>query len=386
MYDMKRFDFHMSAKLLFGEGELKKLGEELAKMNVTKVLVVTDNGLAGTEVFQSVCNQLDTAGIHYVKFTEVEPNPTIRMMDKGAIIYKNEGCDAVIGVGGGSSMDTAKGIAVVVSSGGTVKEYCGAFKIKNQPAPIILIPTTTGTGSETSWHCSVKDEETHFKLSIRSNLIVPALTILDPVLVASLPPRLVAETGMDALSHLFESYTSTNTSRFMDMFAEEGIKCIGSSIRQFYANRKNLKAAANMQYAAMLGGITISHARTGAVHALARPIGGQFGVSHGLAISIMLPHVMQYSWIACPEKYKFAAEALGENIGGLSLNEAAQKAIEAVRQLQKDLGLPRTLSEVGVTEESIPSLAYDAVKTGSAVFNPRVVGQKDLECILNSAL
>jgi len=385
MYDLKKFDFHMAAKTLFGEGELSKLGPELKKVGAEKVMLVTDSGLAKTPVFTKVTSVLDEAGIKHVDFTEAEPNPTIKMMDEAAAICKKAACQAVIGLGGGSSMDTAKGAAVVASFGGSIKDYCGAFKVKGWPMMVIAIPTTTGTGSEASWHCSVKDEETHFKLSMRSNFVVPALTIMDPTLVTTLPAKLVAETGMDALSHLFESYTSNISNRFMDLFCEEGIRCIGSSLRAFYANRQNLKAAGNMQYAAFLGGIVISHARTGAVHALARPIGAQFGLSHGNSINIMLPYVMEASWMACPEKYIWTAKALGENIDGLAQDEAAKLAITAVRKLQKDLGLQTKLSEAGVTKESISSLAADAVQTGSAAFNPRTVGQKELEQILENA-
>lgn len=381
----RSFDFHLTTKLLFGVGELQKLGDEIKKLAAKKALLVTDSQLAQTEVFQKVCQQLKQSGIDYVQYTEVEPNPTVQMMDRGSDVFRSEGCEVVVGVGGGSSMDTAKGIGVVVANGGSIRDYCGAFKVKKPSVPVIAIPTTTGTGSEVSWHISVKDKASNFKLSVRSNLAVPTVSILDPQMVTSLPARVAAETGMDALSHLFESYTSTNASPLMDLFALEGIRRIGKYFRQFYANRKDLDAAANMLYAAMLGGIVISHARTGAVHALARPVGAHFDVSHGLAVGILLPYLMEYNWIAYPEKFIKTALAFGEDTSGLAVDEAALKAVEAVRKLHRDLGLPTRLSEVGVKEEAIPILAADAIETGSAAFNPRAVGQKELEGVLKKA-
>lgn len=383
---VRSFDFHLTTKVLFGLGSLKNLVAEVGRLGGSRPMLVSDALLAKTEVFKAVCKELEAANVEYVTYTDVEPNPTIEIMDRGATAFREKGCDLLIGVGGGSSMDTAKGIGIVVSNGGSIRDYCGAFKVKRQPVPVIAIPTTTGTGSEVSWHISVKDKASNFKLSVRSDLAVPAVAILDPSLVTSIPAKVAAETGMDALCHLFESYTSNNSSPFMDALAIDGIRRLGKYFRRFYANPRDIEAAANMMYAAMLGGIVISHARTGAVHALARPVGAHFGVGHGLACGVLLPYLMEYNWMACPEKFADLAMAFGEKVGNLSVYEAAVKAVEAVRRLLADLAIPDKLGVLGVRQESIPDLARDAIETGSAAFNPRQVNQEELERILEKAI
>ncbi len=379
---MNNFNFYLGTDIIFGPGSVNQLPEQIDKLKAKTVLLVTDKCLVQSEIFIVIKNILDKASIKWSLYSEVEPDPTIELIDRGAAFYKEKQCELVIGFGGGSSIDTAKGIAVLQTNKGSIADYFGRGKIKKEIIPVIAIPTTAGTGSEVSMMVGVTDQVARTKNGIHSKTLLPRVAILDIQFLSTLPARIAAETAMDALSHLIESYVSKGANLMTDLFAIEGIRRCGKSLMPFVANRSNTVAAEDMSLAAMLGGIVISYARTGGAHTITRPI--STGASHGLSTGLVLPFVMEYNYISNPFKFAEIARALGETTTGNLLTDS-QKAASAVRQILKALGLPIRLRDIGIKEGEIPSLSKTAYKLDVARLNPRDLTEEAIESILHNA-
>lgn len=376
--------FLFSTELIIGENVLEKIPQEIILLNYQKVLITTDPGIRRVGLVDRIVSCLKKAGISPIIFDQVEENPSIETVQACTELAIKERANLIIGVGGGSAIDVGKAVGIMVTNPGTLSDYEGANKVKNQSIPLIAVPTTAGTGSEVSASTVITDKFNKRKISIRSPLNIPKIAFLDPIVVSALPPQVAAATGLDALTHAIEAYTSTQASLLTDMYAISAISFIGKNLRAFVANSQNLEAAMKMLIGSTMAGVAFTNARLGNVHALATPVSGYFNVPHGVANAILLTPVIEFNRIACQEKYAQIAVALGENIKGDTLWEASTKAVNAVRQLCKDVGIPTKLTEVGVDTSLIPEMVNDAIKSGVHLTNPRRTSAEDMEKLYQS--
>jgi len=373
-------DFLMPSLNYFGKGSVKLVGEKAQMFGIEKPLIVTDEFLRKLEngPVDQVVESLQNSGIQYAIFDQVEPNPKIANCVSGLELYWEEQCDAIITVGGGSSHDCGKGIAIAVKHGEELKKYAGIELLTEKLPPILAVNTTAGTASEITKHCVLTDEETHLKFVIVSWRNVPLVSINDPYLMISVPKGLTAATGMDALTHAVECYVSANATPLTDGCAIQAMKLIATNLRQAVANGEDVVARENMAYASVLAGMAFNNGDLGYVHAMAHQLGGQYDMAHGVANSILLPVVERYNLISNPEKFAKIAEYLGEKIEGLSTLEAADKAIESIERLSADVGIPKNLQVMGVRREDFELMAENALKDGNAFSNPRKGTKKEI--------
>lgn len=379
------YTWEMPAKLVFGADAAKRAGDELRALGTNKVLVVTDKGIVQAGLLEGIEDALRKSEMPYVVFDEVEPNPTVACVEKSLALYKSAGCNGLLAIGGGSSMDTAKATGILVTNPGPITAYEGMNKFQNPLPPLVAVPTTCGTGAEVTYFAVVTDTTRQFKMGIGSVLNVPKVALIDPTLLMKLPGHIVAATGMDALTHAVESYTNLNVQPISDAVDLQAIKMISQNLRQAVANG-NLTAIANMVMASTLAGMGFTNTRLTLVHAMSHTLGGRGGVPHGVANAILLPHVMDWNLIGAPERFAEVARAMGEETIGLTMMEAAELAPVAVRRLMKDIGIPMTMREVGITEDMIPALADDSMLSGNVVLNPRRARVEDVRAILQRAL
>ncbi|WP_085505761.1 iron-containing alcohol dehydrogenase [Thalassobacillus devorans] len=378
------FEFGLHTQLHFGVGRVKQLPEVIDKYNYKKVFICTDEGIKNSGGLELIEKSLMTAGINYEVFTGVEPDPTLRVIKKVEALFQESNCDAIIGLGGGSSIDTAKGVSIAVANPGDINDYEGKNQVPNRGPDIIAIPTTAGTGSEITHATVLKDEERRYKMGILSEHLHPRAAILDPELLTTLPKGLASITGMDALSHAVESYTSNQAHPITEALGLYAIELIGKWLRPFVADRTNIEAASNMMLASTIAGAAFIWGRVAAVHALSHPLGGRYKIAHGMANSMLLPVVMEYNLSSNFGKFKRIALALGEEVDGLNERHAAQKAVKSVKELVADLEIPTNLINLNVnlSEEEIQLVAQEAFDSGIATANPRQVTVKDLETMV----
>jgi len=369
------YDFMSVKKIVAGFGAINALGCEVRKLNAEKVLIVTDKGLTKTGLVENALKILKKEGIKSEIFDEVESNPKDTTIEKGAQYLREVDAEVVIGLGGGSSMDSAKVIAALSSNEGPIEKYYNE-PFKNQIKPIITIATTSGTGSEVSADAMVTDTKNKVKMCIAYWSIAATVAITDPLLTISLPPRLTAETGMDALVHAIEAYVSKSASPFGDAAAFHAIKLIMGSIRKAYADGSNLEARNDMMVGSTLAGKAMANAGAGIVHSLGQSIGGLYDVPHGLTMSVCLPVSMEYNWMANPEKFAYIAKLMGKNTTGLSLIDAAKLSVDATRELLYDLNIAEDIKSMGVTEKSFTVLVDKAMESGCTCTNPRSINKE----------
>ncbi|MBC2724417.1 iron-containing alcohol dehydrogenase [Desulfosporosinus sp.] len=378
------FSFKVPGEVIYGQSSISKLPEILMARGLTKVLVISDRGLEAAGMVKKIIDILEEASINYALFLDVEANPSCETVDNGTALYRSQGLNGIVCLGGGSPMDTAKGIAVLASNGGKIQDYEGANKFKGTNVPIVAIPTTAGTGSEVTPFAVITDKEKNYKLTVFSYEIVPEVAVLDPDMIATLPPLVAAATGMDALTHAVESYISRASSPFSDAMAEKAMELIGKNIRLFVANRSDAEAASGMLLGSMFAGVAFSWARLGNCHAMAHPLGGFFGVAHGIANAILLPTVLEFNAIADNGKYKkiynYVKHAENNN------SFVPETLVQEIKELLYQLSVPQTLTEVGVKEELIHDMAVDAMKSGNVLINPRQTTLADIEVLYQKAL
>ncbi len=384
--DLRRiYTWEMPARLVFGPEAAKRAGVELRGLGGTKVLVVTDKGIVKAGLLEGILESLQKAELPYAIYDEVEPNPSIGCVEKAVALYRSAGCDCLLAVGGGSSMDTAKATGVLATNPGTILDYEGVGKVKNPLPPFIAVPTTCGTGAEVTYFAVITDPARKFKMAVASVLEVPKVALIDPLLLVKLPGPVVASTGMDALCHAVESYTNLNVQPISDALDLHAIKLIGEHLRPAVANG-NLNSIAHMVLASTIAGMGFTNTRLTIVHAMSHTLGGHANVAHGVANAILLPYVMEFNLIGAPERFADIARALGEDTTGLTTMQAAELSVEAVRKLSIDIGIPQTMREVGITEEMIPALADDSMLSGNIPLNPRRVTRDDIVAIFKRAL
>lgn len=381
---MKAFTFSVPQEIIFGSGSLNRLPELLKKQNAARVLLISGPHLNKMGVVGRLRDSIVSAGAACETFTDVEANPSMETVEKAAAAYRAFGADAIVAIGGGSPMDVAKAVGVVVTYGGSIAQYEGVGTVPGPIVPLIAIPTTAGTGSEVTTFSVITDHSRNYKLTIGSQYLIPRCALLDPELLTTTPAGVAAACGMDALVHALEAYLSRAASPFSDAMAEKALALIGRSLRAFVADRANLEAASDMLAGSLFAGIAFSWARLGNVHAMAHPLGGFFNVPHGLANAILLPVVVDYNAIADHDgKY----ETIYRAVAASPKAEFSQEMLaDELRRLAARIGIPATLAEVGVDAEKIPEMAADAMKSGNIYVNPRTSTQKDIEQLYRRAM
>ncbi|WP_456407303.1 iron-containing alcohol dehydrogenase [Caldithrix abyssi] len=380
------YSYFMPTVNLMGAGAVAEVGNQVKILGGSKALIVTDKPLIGAGIVEKVTKYLDDSGVKYVVFDGVQPNPTVGNVEEGVALYKKENCDIIIAVGGGSPIDCAKGIGLVLTNGGSIKDYEGLDKSKNPMPPFIAVNTTAGTASEMTRFTIITDTDRHVKMAIVDWHVTPNVAINDPELMVSMPVSLTAATGMDALTHAVEAYVSTIATPVTDSAALKAIELIGKYLRPAVANGDNMEARDKMAYAEFLAGMAFNNASLGYVHAMAHQLGGFYDLPHGVCNAILLPHVQRFNMIACPERFVDIAKALGENVEGLSTIEAADVALEAIQRLSSDIGIPSGLKELGVKEEDLPTLADNAMKDACGLTNPRRATKEEIIQIFKNAM
>ena len=305
-------------------------------------------------------------------FGGAEPNPTDKNVLAGMKVWKKEKCDSIVSLGGGSSHDCAKGIGLVASNGGKIQDFEGVDQSQNEMVPLVSVNTTAGTASEMTRFCIITDSKRKVKMAIVDWRVTPSVSINDPELMMGMPPALTAATGMDALTHSIEAYVSTAANPLTDSAALMSIKLIAEYLPMAVANGTNMVAREKMAYAQLLAGMAFNNASLGYVHAMAHQLGGFYNLPHGVCNAILLPIVSEFNIIGNSERFKDIAEAMGENVDGLSTVEAAHKAISAIKALSKSVGIPSGLSELGVKEEDFEVMATNAKLDACQLTNPRL--------------
>ncbi|NLD79663.1 MAG: iron-containing alcohol dehydrogenase [Smithella sp.] len=382
----KIFSFTGAKKIVFGNGSLLTLAGHLNEHHAKNPLVVIDKNLAKTGLHEKIASILVSEGIKFTVFDQVEPEPRIELADEGAALCLKNKCDSVIGIGGGSAMDVAKAIAVIATNKGAAVDYLGLNKVPKPGLPKIMIPTTAGTGSEVTFTAVFIRKNLKKKEGMNSPHLYPDLALLDPELTLSLPPEPTAHTGLDALCHAIESYTSINASPLSEMFSLEAIALIAENLRTCVHDGKNIAARERMLLGSLYAGIGLANAGVTAVHSLSYPLGGKFGVGHGLANTILLAPVMAYNLPGALEKFADVAEAMGECVEGLPLREAAYLAVDAVEALIDDCGITSSIRDFGVKEEDFPSLADVAMTVARPLENnPRKMTKEEMIAIYAQA-
>lgn len=378
------FIFRFPTKVIFGPDSVREAGLELDDLGCKRALLVTDRDLANSEIIAKVKESIGTrlAGV----FGEVEPDSGVHIVNRGAELARSLGVDSIVSAGGGSSIDTAKGIQICLKLGGKLEDHAGFNIMNGKGVPHIVIPTTAGTGSEVTYAAVIKDHSQNRKLIFGDNNIIPDIAILDPVLISGLPPKLTAATGMDALCHGVEAVHSLQREPIADGLALHAIRLIYEYLPRSVENGRDIIARGQMLIAATLSGAAFSNAQVGLIHALAHAVGGKFKVPHGVANSILMPHCMRYNLDAVPDRYALIADALRISRQGMSDEEAALKAIERITDLAKRIGLPMRLRDVGVPEERLEECVPDAMSDGSIVYNPKFISDpEDILKILKEA-
>lgn len=375
---MQPFSFSVPVELLFGVGTIATLGEKVQGLG-RRVQVITDRGLVAAGVAEQVTDLLKKAGLEVLLFSEVEENPKDTTCIKATEQYLNEGCEVVLGLGGGSPMDVAKLVAVMAANPGKhPREFEGRDKFTNDPKPLVMVPTTAGTASEVTFFAVITDTERTFKFTVVSSKLPPKIAILDPALTVGKPAGLTAATGIDALTHAIESFTNRVENPAADAMSVRAIELIGGAIRTAVFQGQDLQARSDMLLGSLLAGMAFTQTRLGLVHAMSHPMSAHFGVPHGVANALLLPPVMAYNLYGAMEKTAAIARLLGEPASALSAVEAGRRGVEAVRSLSDDVGIPRWLKDVGVKADKIEVMADDTMKSGNIPVNPRLVRRQDV--------
>jgi len=380
--------FEIPTVMKHGLGAIKTLADETKALGLKRPLIVTDPGIVKAGILERAEMFLQMAKVEYVVFDKVAPNPPIALVDEGAEIYRREGCDGLIGLGGGSAMDTAKSIGVVAANGGSIKNYEWADPqpIKQRVPPLICVPTTAGTGSEVTLWAVITDEERKIKFNVGGTSLIGAwVALLDPELTLDLPAAVTAGTGMDALAHAVECYTCAYAQPLPDSVALLAMEYVAGYLGVAFAQGHNVEARYKMSQAAMLGGLAYGTESAGAAHAMSQSAGGLYpNVPHGAFTARLLGPLTEYNYMGEPEKFARIALAMGEDIRGLSVWQAAEKAVEAVMRLTEDVEIP-SLQALGLKEEEMPKLAQMACNDPQTIGNPRDLSVKSYEQIYQRA-
>ena len=363
------FTITQPTRIRFGAGAIGDLADLISETGGSRPFLVIDPGLKDAGLLDQVTAPLIKAGMPVTIYDQVEPEPGLRLADAGADLAKKAGADCVVGVGGGSALDIAKAISILITNHGKAEDYLGLGKIKNPGVPKIMVPTTAGTGAEVTFTAVFINEKTQSKGGMNGDPLYPEAALLDPELTRSLPPAVTAATGIDAFVHALEAYTSTQAHRISEMYSLEAMELISRNLPVAYANGDNIEARSAMLMGSLLGGKALATAGVGLVHAMAYPMGGMFNIPHGLANAVLLPYVVAYNIIGCADKYAVVSEIMGYDTDGLSEREAGELAVEAIIRLNSDVGIPESLEDLNIPREKIPEMAEIALTVTRPVEN-----------------
>lgn len=377
--------FIMPSMNIMGENALADAVATLGSRGFSRALIVTDAGLARMGVAADVAGELSRADIRTFVFAGAQPNPTVGNVEEGLAILKENGCDLVVSLGGGSSHDCAKGIALVAANGGAIADYEGIDQSPLPQVPLLAINTTAGTAAEMTRFCIITDEERHVKMAIVDKHVTPFLSVNDPAMMVGKPAALTAATGMDALTHAVEAYVSTAATPITDGCAIKAISLISEHLRDAVADGKNLSAREGMAYAQFLAGMAFNNASLGYVHAMAHQLGGFYDLPHGVCNAVLLPHVEAFNASVSAERLRDVAAAMGVDVTRMDAEAGAEAALDAIRKLSSDIGIPSGLAELGMKEADIPVLAENALADACGFTNPRQADQGEIEAIFRAA-
>ena len=381
----KEFSFSIPQDIVVGKGSLAKLPGIAKKLGGSHGFIISGPHLNKMGIVKSCADALENAGISVDTYTETEGNPSVETVDKAAAAFKESGADFIIALGGGSPMDVAKAVGVVAKYGGSITEYEGGGKVPGDIIPLIAIPTTAGTGSEVTAFSVITDHSRNYKLTVFSYKLIPSYAILDPEILTTAPVSVAAACGIDAMVHALEAYISKDSSPFTDAMAEKALELIGKNIRKYVADRSDIQAAENMLMGSLFAGIAFSWARLGDVHAMSHPVSAFFNVPHGVANAILLPTIVEYNALADNGKYLKIYNYISRT-PVLENEFEPLMLVELLKNLNAQLGIPTSLSEVGVTADKFDAMADDAMKSGNIAVNPRSTTKKDVVSLYEKAL
>ncbi|MGL5577383.1 MAG: iron-containing alcohol dehydrogenase [Sarcina sp.] len=378
-------NFYMPKISLMGSGSLNDLSVEIKDLQLTKALIVTDKVLKEVGIVEKLTKVLEASGTDYVIYDGVAPNPTVQSVNAGLDILKSANCDFVISLGGGSAHDCSKGIALLATNGGVIEDYEGAGMVKKPMMPLVCINTTAGTASEMTLFAIITNEETHVKMALVDKNLTPTIAVNDSALMMDMPKSLTAATGMDALTHAIEAYVSTAATPITDACAEKAIVLIHKYLAKAVEDGHDVDARENMAYAEYLAGMAFNNASLGYVHAIAHQLGGFYNLPHGVCNAILLPHVQAFNAKVAAKRLKEVAHLMGVSIDGLSDKDGADKCIEVIKALSKQVGIPVGLEELGVKKADFPILTKNALKDVCGFTDPIKATDADIMAILDSA-
>jgi alcohol dehydrogenase class IV len=377
MFEYDPFTLLYPPKITFGCGKLSELGEE-TKTFGRKVLIVTGHSaIRKSGTLERSLDILGGSGVDAVLFEKVESDPSLQTVDEATKLARDEKCDAVIGIGGGSPIDAAKAIASMVKQPGTIWEYHAGKEVEREGLPFIAVPTTAGTGAEVTKNAVLSDAEKLIKKSVRSPLMIAKVAIVDPELTLSLPPDVTAYTGMDALTQAIESYVTKSSNAITDSFALKAVELIYHNLPDAVKNGSDIRSREKMALGSLLSAMAFSNSGLGAVHGLAHPIGIRFRVPHGLACAILLPYVMELNIGAKTDKFDDIAAVIG--------CERAEDTPEAIRELLRVIGIPESFANCGISDDDLPYIIAGS-RSNSMSKNPRTLTDQDLEVLIRRVM
>jgi alcohol dehydrogenase len=387
MLSVKIYSLLNVGKIIAGPGSLSGIGDIPASYGAQNVLIITDRGVWGAGLIEKPKAILESAGIRVTVIHDTPPEPEVDQVKATFEQAKSKEAHMIIGIGGGSAMDVAKLIAVLLTNDVSLEQLLAKPEIAKPGLPMLMVPTTAGTGSEATPNAIVLVPEKELKIGIVNSKLVPDCVILDPLMTLGLPPAVTASTGMDALAHAIECYTSKKANPFSDTFALKAVNLIAKSLRIAYREGQNIEARSDMLLAALFGGMCISTSSTTAVHALAYPLGGKYRMPHGLSNAVLLPHVMQFNLDAAEDRFRDVAIAMGLDVAGLTTRKAAEKMIENLYALNKDLNIPSGIAAQGVRDSDLDGLVEAASKVTRLLDNnPKPMSKSDMRTIYRRLL
>jgi alcohol dehydrogenase class IV len=374
----------LAPEIIYGPGSIALAGLHARNLGATKTLIVTDPGVAAHGWLEPVEASLAQEGMPYSVFTEVTANPKDHEVMTGAEVYRSSGCDLVLAVGGGSPMDCAKGISVVVSNPGSIVAYAGVDEVKNPGPPLVFIPTTAGSSADVSQFAIINDTDQRVKIAIISKMVIPDLALIDPATTLTMSPELTAATGMDALCHAFEAYVSNASSPLTDMAALNAVELVVANLAAACSDPDNLLYRDKMMMASLMAGLAFSNASLGLVHGMAHSLGGLCGLAHGECNAILLEKVVEYNYEAAGEKYDRLAAAFGLDFG--SVDPAGRAALLAgeIAKLRLELGIETRLVDMGVAPDQLARLTQFAYQDPCLATNPKAVSREAIDAIYQS--
>lgn len=379
--------FECPTRVFYGRGASDQVGERLKELGVSRALIVSDPGVEAAGIVKRIAGHVERCGIPVAIYAGVQPNPTVHNVEAGYQRWQAEACDGIVGLGGGSAMDAAKGVGVVAANGGSIVDYTGREQIPADLPPLVCLPTTCGTGSEVTFNAVITDEDRHLKLPYVSRKLAPKVALVDPDLVVSAPPQIIAATAADALAHAIECYINKASDPLIDALTIGAIRMIGKHLVPAVTERHR-DSIAQLSLASTMAGIAFNMNANAVVHAASTPVTARHDVPHGVANAIFLPAGLRFCIPAVPDRIAEIGEALGMEARGMTPEQAAEEAVARVAKLFKDAGLPATLREFGVDVDQmdLPALAADAMKSRSIPLNPRPVTPDDLITIYREVM